>query len=66
MPALIGLNTVLYESTKHRTNESSRHHPQKWQINFRIFPWVLLNSLFSNCHIENVQVFMGNNSAGFH
>ena len=23
------LNSMLYESTKHRTNESSRHHPQK-------------------------------------
>ena len=23
-------------------------------------------SLFSNCHVRNVQVFMGNNSAGFH
>ena len=26
----------------------------------------LLNSLFSNCHVGNVQVFMGNNSAGCH
>ena len=122
------LKSVLYESTKHGTNGSSRHHPQKWQMNFRIFPWVLLklsvkgllryyvkcfglrresatagpqpspgpavlsssesphagvlhlqnsqqvfrfhpqamNSLFSNCHVRNVQVFMGNNSAGFH
>ena len=42
MHALIGLNSVLYESTKHGTNESSRHLPQKWQMNFRIFPWVLL------------------------
>ena len=29
---------MLYESTKHGTNESSRHHPQKWRISFRIFP----------------------------
>ena len=28
---------MLYESTKHGTNESSRHHPQKWRISFRIF-----------------------------
>ena len=33
---------MLYESTKHGTNESSRHHPQKGQMNFLIFPWVLL------------------------
>ena len=25
-----------------------------------------MNSLFSNCHLGNLQVFMGNNSAGFH
>ena len=33
---------MLYESTKHGANESSRHHPQKWQMHFRIFPWVVL------------------------
>ena len=115
------LKSVLYESTKHGTNESSRHYPQKWQMNFRFFSWVLLklsvkgllrycqvlsmehlsrrpvqqffqaqkvftleffiyknfqqvfrfqpqvmNSLFSNCHVGKVEVFMGNNSAGFH
>ena len=27
MRTLIGLNSVLYESTKHETNDSSRHHP---------------------------------------
>ena len=34
---------MLYESTKHGTNESSRHHPQKWWISFRLF----LKELFS-------------------
>ena len=34
---------MLYESTKHGTNESSRHHPQKWQISIRIFLQELLN-----------------------
>ena len=34
---------MLYESTKHRTNKSSRHHPQKWRISIRIFLQELLN-----------------------
>ena len=34
---------MLYESTKHGTNESSRHHPQKWRISFRLFLWELFN-----------------------
>ena len=37
------LNSMLYQSTKDGTNESSRHHPQKWQITFRIFLQELLN-----------------------
>ena len=37
MRAVIGLNSVLYESTKRGTNESSPHHPQKWRISVRIF-----------------------------
>ena len=41
--ALIGLNSVLYESTKHGTNENSRHHPQKWRISFQIFLLELFN-----------------------
>ena len=34
---------MFYESTKHGTNESSRHHPQKWWISTRIFLQELLN-----------------------
>ena len=34
---------MLYESTKHETNESSRHHPQKWRISVRVFLQELLN-----------------------
>ena len=34
---------MLYESTKHGTSESSRHHPQKWRISFRIFLEELFN-----------------------
>ena len=34
---------MLYESTKHGTNESSRYHPQKWQISIQIYLQELLN-----------------------
>ena len=40
-------------------------HLQNSQQVFRFQPQAM-NSLFSNCHVQNVQVFMGNNSAGFH
>ena len=62
---------MLYESTKHGTNESSRHHPQKWRISVRIFLRELLNledyflydlgieegnELFTAVDFENVNV----------
>ena len=34
---------MLYESTEHGTNESSRHHPQKWRVSVRMFLRELLN-----------------------
>ena len=69
--ALTGLSSVLYESTEHGTNESSRHHPQKWRISVRIFLRELLNledyflydlgieegnELFTAVDFENVNV----------
>ena len=62
---------MLYESTKQGTNESSRHHPQKWRISVRIFLQELLNleehflydlgneeekEFFATVDLENVNV----------
>ena len=42
-------------------------HSQNAQQFFRFQPrGQAMNSLFSDCHVGNVQVFMSNNSAGFH
>ena len=43
MRTLIGLNTVLYESMKHGTDESARHHPQKCRKSIGTFLLVLIN-----------------------
>ena len=45
---------MLYESTKHGTNESSRHHPQKRRISFRIFLYELFNlEDYFFCDLDN-------------
>ena len=40
-------------------------HSQNAQQFFK-FQRQAMNSLFSDCHVRNVHVFMSNNSAGFH
>lgn len=46
-------------------NDASVLHSQNATQQFVKFQPQALSSLFSNCHVGNVQVFMGHNSAGF-
>ena len=60
-------SAVARSSSSFKLRESSRWSSSftKFSTGFRFQPQAV-NSFFSNCHVGNLQGFMGNNSAGFH
>ena len=50
----LSLNLMVVNDLRNTAQQFVKYQPQA------------LSSLFSNCQVNNVQVFMGHNSAGFH